>query len=158
MYKQTCRKTESKQPMIIRQMMFSRRLYLWSIRRCSGAIRWLSRHQMCDDRGLLKRRHAELSSGTSVHLQIDYSSFFQLIGLEKQRKNKNWYLMQHPILHLLHLLLHLFLILRHTLLHLSHLLKQLSFTCIWSSGSIWPSWEIGPSSVTPTGDNTVVDC
>ena len=43
---------------------------------------------MCDDRGLLKRRHAELSSGTSVHLQIDYSSVFQLIGLKKQRKNK----------------------------------------------------------------------
>ena len=43
---------------------------------------------MCDDRGLLKRRHAELSSGTSVHLQIDYSSVFQLIGLEKQRNNK----------------------------------------------------------------------
>ena len=88
MYKQTCRKTESKQPMIIRQMMFSRRLYLWSIRRCSGAIRWLSRHRMCDDRGLLKRRHAELSSGTSVHLQIDYSSVFQLIELEKQWNNK----------------------------------------------------------------------
>jgi hypothetical protein len=43
---------------------------------------------MCDDRGLLIRRHAELSSGTYVHLQIDYSSVFQLIGLEKQRNNK----------------------------------------------------------------------
>jgi hypothetical protein len=43
---------------------------------------------MCDDRGLLIRRHAELSPGTSVHLQIDYSSVFQLNGLEKQRNNK----------------------------------------------------------------------
>jgi hypothetical protein len=43
---------------------------------------------MCDDRGLLKRRHAELSSGTSVHLQIDYSPVFQLIRLEKQQNNK----------------------------------------------------------------------
>jgi hypothetical protein len=43
---------------------------------------------MCDDRGLLKRQYAKLSSGTSVHLQIDYSSVFQLIGLEKQRNNK----------------------------------------------------------------------